>query len=402
MENLIYRNIIIKKIIKINFRKLSMKIVIKFIFIIYIFFLIIYKSIKIRPIDREYIFKLIKKFENNLNNVTEIEIQNFRKINSRNICLDSLNYKKSDNPYISVIITIHNQAHCIHKCLRSIQNQSLKNLEIIIIDDCSLDNSTEIIEKYQNEDERIIFVKHNTNKGTIKTRCDAIRLAKGKYITIIDGDDALINKDILENSFYIANLGNLDVVEFKAYFYKDGKFDNFFNSYSVINLSNIIYKPELETKFFYTQDVDSIRAFQNRNICFKIIKNSIFKKTIRKIGKKYTEDFNINYEDTIMTFALFKIANSYYFMKYVGYYYSGDEKNNTFPFQKNKKCKLNRRQNNLLDYVKLLQFILEQSKNNKLERQMLYHEIISLYYYTGFLRLNEYNIKALYKIFDIT
>ena len=93
-------------------------------------------------------------------------------------------------------------------------NQSLQNLEIIIIDDCSLDNSIDIIESYKREDDRIILIKHELNLGKIKARTDGIKLARGKYITIIDGDDSFIHKDILKNSLHIANLADLDVVEF--------------------------------------------------------------------------------------------------------------------------------------------------------------------------------------------
>ena len=112
-------------------------------------------------------------------------------------------FKKSDNPDVSIIITLYNQAHCIHKAIRSIQNQSLKNLEIIITDDCSFDNSIEVIKQIQKEDERIILISHDTNEGTLKSRFDAIKIAKGKYITIVDGDDAPLHKDILNNCLYI-------------------------------------------------------------------------------------------------------------------------------------------------------------------------------------------------------
>ena len=62
---------------------------------------------------------------------------------------------------------MYNQAHHIHKGLRSVQNQSLKNIEIIIVDDCSLDNSTEVIKEYQKEEPRIILISHDTNKGEV-------------------------------------------------------------------------------------------------------------------------------------------------------------------------------------------------------------------------------------------
>jgi len=105
-------------------------------------------------------------------------------------------------PDVSIIMTMYNQAHCIHKGIRSVQNQSIKNIEIIIVDDCSQDNGTDIIKEFQKKDKRIILIFYDMNEGEIKSRTDGIRKAKGKYITIIDGDDALIHKNILKN-FYL-------------------------------------------------------------------------------------------------------------------------------------------------------------------------------------------------------
>ena len=89
--------------------------------------------------------------------------------------------------------------------------QTLKNIEIIIVDDCSLDNSIDVIEQYMKEDNRIILLKHKRNGGKIKSRSDGVKIAKGKYISILDGDDSFSNKNILYNSFSIAILGNLDI-----------------------------------------------------------------------------------------------------------------------------------------------------------------------------------------------
>ena len=139
-------------------------------------------------------------------------MKQFREINCKNLLLNNINFSKNNNPDVSVIITIYNQANCFHSALRSVQNQSLKNLEIIIIDDCSLDNSTEVIEKYMKEDSRIIFLRHQSNDGKIKSRSDGVRIAKGKYITIIDGDDSLSNENILYNCFSIASLSKLDIL----------------------------------------------------------------------------------------------------------------------------------------------------------------------------------------------
>ena len=218
-------------------------------------------------------FEEIVSFENNIHLNNKI-FEQFHNINSENKLIDgNINHKRSNNPDITIIITIYNQAHCLHRGLRSVQNQSLKNLEIIIIDDCSFDNSTDVVKEYQKEDERIILISHDMNEGEIKSRNDGIRIAKGKYITIIDGDDALIHKDILKNSLYIAEKAELDVVEFPAGIFINGKFKELVNNYNNINISYIIYQPELKTKFYYKRD--NRYYIQNRVIWSKIIRKEL-------------------------------------------------------------------------------------------------------------------------------
>ena len=106
----------------------------------------------------------IEKYVESLRKVDNNEILDFRKINSEKILFDRDKYKRSENPDVSIIVTLNNQAHCIHKAIRSIQNQSLKNIEIIVSIDCSQDNSTETIKQYMKEDERIIIIEHDTKE----------------------------------------------------------------------------------------------------------------------------------------------------------------------------------------------------------------------------------------------
>ena len=144
------------------------------------------------------------------------EIKKFWDANVKNQLLEDnviKNYE-TKTPGISVIITTFNQANCFYKALRSVQNQSLKNIEIILVDDFSTDNSIEIMENYQKEDNRIIILKNPYNYGTIKSRSEAIKLAQGKYILIIDGDDVFATRDILFNCLTIKNIGNFDVIKF--------------------------------------------------------------------------------------------------------------------------------------------------------------------------------------------
>jgi glycosyltransferase involved in cell wall biosynthesis len=340
----------------------------------------------------------INDFEK-MSKISESDIQEFRRINSDNILLDKKNYTKVNNPIISVILTVFNQFHCIHKSIRSIQNQSIKNLEIIIIEDGSSDNSIELIKKYQKEDNRITIIEHTINEGKIKSRSDGAKIAKGKYITILDGDDALMHKDILKNSLYILNLGNLDVVEFEMLIFRGGKVNIYCGTYSMA-IKNIIYQPELRTKFFLIIKGKDFRnrVIQNRSICAKIIKTQIFIKVINLVGSKYTEDYINSYEDTIFVVALFQIANSYYFFKQEGYYYSKDEWRKPLP-PKNI-SKPSKEIIKGMDCIKFLQFLIEKTRNNKFERQLIYYELMSINYYWNFYRKINHHFKMIFKILD--
>ena len=332
----------------------------------------------------ESIFQEIVSFENHLN-LSEQVFNEFRKINSDNKLIDGYQkFNKSRNPDVSVIITIHNQANDIHKVLRSVQNQSIKNMEIIIIDDCSLDNSFEIIKECQKLDERIILISHYKNEGAIKSRTDGIRIATGEYITIIDGDDALIHKDILKNCLYIAKKLNIDVVEFRAGEYKNEKFKGivYYYEYNSINLEKIIYQPELRKIFFCKEG-----TLINRAIWGKFIQNKLFKEILNYIGSEYLDDY-INFaEDCIMTVSIFHNAKSYYVMKETGYYYNIDDKNKTIKL-KNKICNTNNDGINNF-YFNYLKFLVDHHNENKKEKRSAYHELLIL----GFSKILVMNLK---------
>jgi glycosyltransferase involved in cell wall biosynthesis len=89
---------------------------------------------------------------------------------------------------VSVIIPVYNTEEYLDKCLSSIINQTIKNIEIIIIDDGSNDNSKNIIDKYMNIDSRIKYY-YQSNKGVAAARNKGISLANGDYIVFIDSDD---------------------------------------------------------------------------------------------------------------------------------------------------------------------------------------------------------------------
>ncbi len=102
----------------------------------------------------------------------------------------------------SVIMPSYNHAKYLPETITSVLNQSFRDFELIIIDDCSKDNSREIIRKFKEKDNRIINIFHETNKGISRTYNDGIEYAKGKFVSFIDSDDVW-NNNLLEKEVQV-------------------------------------------------------------------------------------------------------------------------------------------------------------------------------------------------------
>ena len=102
----------------------------------------------------------------------------------------------SEEKLISVVVPCYNVADYVEDCLKSILNQTYKNLEIIIINDASTDNTAEIVKKYVEKDDRITFIDAETNTGLSAVRNRGIQISHGDYLSFVDSDD------ILAHNFY--------------------------------------------------------------------------------------------------------------------------------------------------------------------------------------------------------
>ena len=92
-------------------------------------------------------------------------------------------------PLISVIMPCYNEQDYVAKAIRSILNQTYGNFELIVVDDCSTDNSVEMIKELAKEDSRVIFLKNAKNVGVSKTINYGLSVARGEYIARLDADD---------------------------------------------------------------------------------------------------------------------------------------------------------------------------------------------------------------------
>lgn len=105
---------------------------------------------------------------------------------------------KKKNPLVSVIIPVYNVKPFLEKSINSVVKQSYINLEIIVIDDGSNDGSSELLDKYINNNSKPILLKHIKNKGLSNARNTGINLATGDYLLFLDGDDWL-DKSAIQN-----------------------------------------------------------------------------------------------------------------------------------------------------------------------------------------------------------
>lgn len=94
-----------------------------------------------------------------------------------------------NKPKVSVIMAAYNSGKYIEESILSILNQTLKDLELIIIDDCSTDNVPDLIKKYQVLDPRIIAIRNEKNLGSAKPMVIGIKLARADYVAMMDSDD---------------------------------------------------------------------------------------------------------------------------------------------------------------------------------------------------------------------
>lgn len=114
------------------------------------------------------------------------------------------------NPKVSVLVPAYNVEKYILTFLESLVNQTLEEIEIIIVNDCSPDNCDTIINKFLS-DKRIKYINKSVNEGLWKARQSAFEIATGEYVINLDPDD-YIDKNYLEELYYLGKGGNLDFV----------------------------------------------------------------------------------------------------------------------------------------------------------------------------------------------
>lgn len=124
-------------------------------------------------------------------------------------------------PKVSVILPVYNVERYLEQCLESILNQTLKEIEVICVDDGSTDSSLDILRKYEKQDERMKVVTQE-NGGAGAARNNGMRIASGQYYSFLDSDD-FFELNMLEEAYNEISLRNADFVVFRSDQYYEEK-----------------------------------------------------------------------------------------------------------------------------------------------------------------------------------
>lgn len=180
-------------------------------------------------------------------------------------------------PKVSVIIPVYNVELYIRKCIESIINQTLKDIEIILVDDGSTDDSGRICEEYKKHDDRIKVI-HKTNGGLSSARNAGIDIALAPYFMFLDSDD-YVEPGFCEIPYNAAVDTGSDIVIFQTCYVKDGKKLKGYNGeLGVIDFEtaikngesvawNKLYKSELFANIRYPEG----RVYEDIAVTHKII-----------------------------------------------------------------------------------------------------------------------------------
>ncbi len=208
------------------------------------------------------------------------------------------------NKLISVIIPIYNSEKYLTKSIESVINQSYSNLEIILINDGSTDNSISLCQKYMTRDKRVVFID-KANEGVSKSRNLGIDISHGQYLMFIDSDD-YIDKNYIQDMFN---------------YLEEKEFDAVISGANLVNDKGIIISENLYSKnnkqIYFDEIIEDIINTIYFCPCWKTLvsKDLIIDNNIKfNSNLKYGEDF-------MFSFNILKNANKIGYLSNRGYNY---------------------------------------------------------------------------------
>lgn len=210
-------------------------------------------------------------------------------------------------PEVSIIIPVYNAAAYIDDCLNSICVRSSEDIEIICVDDCSTDNSLEVLYRWAEKDPRIKVIAQEVNTHQGGARNAGLDIARGKYVWFIDADD-YVDEDAVDNLLRQMDiLENADLISFDAdsFIDSDGK-------KKPVKTGNIRREWPKNRKLFLPEDMNMIPDTLD-GTCFTYFAR-------RSLIDQYRFRRNVFFEDADFTFNVFTSPGVFYEMNYTPYH----------------------------------------------------------------------------------
>lgn len=201
---------------------------------------------------------------------------------------------------LSVIIPVYNCARYIDRCIESVLTQSFREIEVILVDDGSTDNSGDICEEWAKKDNRIRLI-HQVNGGLSAARNKGIDHATSPYITFIDADDEVANDTFAPNMNILLKNSNIDLLEYPI--------DVHFGApdAQTIKFSGALIENDIFRKWI------ALKGYQHCYACNKIYKTGLFNSLRFPVGESF--------EDAAICPEIIKKTSVLYLSEYGRYIY---------------------------------------------------------------------------------
>ena len=274
---------------------------------------------------------------------------------------------KIDTQKISLIIPLYNSEKTLIPLINSIQNQTLKELEIILINDNSSDKTESLLTKLKKEDTRIITITNKIRRGVLFNIINTGLQAKGEYIIFLYQDDFFTSNDVLEKLYDIATKKfeeKIDTVNYRICIslYNKDQIEslNYIPTVNLNNVNKILKSPDIFLNYFQKK-----RDIKSRFIFDKMYKRELIQKAADLIGPQiWNQILSFGYE-FLFAFAVMKQCNSFINIKDICYCHKIKDESTMWKIDGDR-LKYNDDSNKKIgDYMLALERMLQLTENEK-------------------------------------
>jgi len=250
--------------------------------------------------------------------------------NNQGALLPERKLQKFEKPKVSVVIPMYNEEKNVIQIIRSIQNQSLQEIEIVCVNDNSNDKTLSILNSLKEIDPRILIINNKINRGVLYNRIYGAMESNGEYVTFVDADDCICNINIFKIAYETATKNHkekIDIVHYQtcgATKKDSGELDQFviFFTFNPNNFNQVIKQPEIGDNYMQKKKNITGSGF----VFDKIYSKELIYRIADYISPQIWNQNLIYMDDFLLAFASMKMANSIVNIGEIGYFHLIDLK----------------------------------------------------------------------------